>query len=140
MEQPVLSSLAISNGNNCNDGRGRAPSVCVWRAAHGSSCWRPKAWTTIRIAGEVGVGRIQVGRWRKRFAQRGLSGIEADLPRSGRKRRIDAGKIVRLTTQSTPQGATHWSTRTLAAKVGISASSVLRIWRTNGLKPHLVET
>ncbi len=93
-----------------------------------------------QIAGEVGVGRIQVGRWRKRFAQSGLSGIEADLPRSGRKRRINAGKIVRLTTQSTPEGATHWSTRTLAAKVGISDSSVLRIWRANGLKPHLVET
>jgi len=93
-----------------------------------------------QIAGEVGVGRIQVGRWRERFAQSGLSGIEADLPRSGRKRRINAGKIVRLTTQSTPQGAPHWSTRTLAAKVGISDSSVLRIWRANGLKPHLVET
>ncbi len=49
-------------------------------------------------------------------------------------------KVVRLTTQSTPQGATHWSTRTLAARVGISDSSVLRIWRANGLKPHLVET
>ena len=93
-----------------------------------------------QIAGEVSVGRIQVGRWRKRFAQSGLAGIEADLPRSGRKRRINAAKVVRLTTQSTPQGATHWSTRTLAARVGISDSSVLRIWRANGLKPHLVET
>ena len=93
-----------------------------------------------QIAGEVSVGRIQVGRWRKRFAQSGLSGIEADLPRSGRKPRINAGKIVRLTTQNTPEGATHWSTRTLAARVGISDSSVLRIWRANGLKPHLVET
>jgi transposase len=62
------------------------------------------------------------------------------LPRSGRKPRINAGKLVRLTTQSTPEGATHWSTRRLAAKVGISDSSVLRIWRANGLKPHLVET
>ena len=93
-----------------------------------------------QIAGEVSVGRIQVGRWRKRFAQNGLSGIEADLPRSGRKPRINADKIVRLTTQNTPEGATHWSTRTLAARVGISDSSVLRIWRANGLKPHLVET
>jgi len=52
-----------------------------------------------QIAGEVSVGRIQVGRWRKRFAQSGLSGIEADLPRSGRKPRINADKIVRLTTE-----------------------------------------
>ena len=93
-----------------------------------------------QIAAAVSVGRIQVGRWRKRFAESGLPGIETDLPRSGRKPRINAAKIVRLTTQSTPQGATHWSTRTLAASVGISDSSVLRIWRANGLKPHLVET
>jgi transposase len=93
-----------------------------------------------RIAAAVSVGRVQVGRWRKRFAESGLAGIETDLLRSGRKRRINAAKVVRLTTQSTPQGATHWSTRTLAAKVGISDSSVLRIWRANGLKPHLVET
>ncbi len=93
-----------------------------------------------RISAELGVGRVQVGRWRKRFAESGLGGIETDLPRSGRKPRINAAKVVRLTTQSTPEGATHWSTRTLAAKVGISDSSVLRIWRANGLKPHLVET
>ena len=93
-----------------------------------------------RIAAAVSVGRVQVGRWRKRFAESGLAGIETDLPRSGRKPRINAAKVVRLTTQSTPQGATHWSTRTMAAKTGISDSSVLRIWRANGLKPHLVET
>jgi transposase len=93
-----------------------------------------------RIAAAVSVGRVQVSRWRKRFAESGLAGIETDLPRSGRKPRINAAKVVRLTTQSTPQGATHWSTRTLAARVGISDSSVLRIWRANGLKPHLVET
>jgi len=79
-----------------------------------------------QIAGEVGVGRIQVGRWRKRFAKSGLSGIEADLPRSGHKRRINAGKIVRLTTQSTPEGATHWSTRTLAAQQ--RAADLARQW------------
>jgi transposase len=93
-----------------------------------------------RIAAMAGVGRVQVGRWRKRFAESGLVGIETDLPRSGRKPHINAAEVVRLTTQSTPQGATHWSTRTLAAKVGISDSSVLRIWRAHGLKPHLVET
>jgi transposase len=93
-----------------------------------------------QIAGELDIGRIQVGRWRERFAQGGLRAIEADLPRSGRKRDIDAAEIVRLTTQSTPEGATHWSTRSLALKAGISDTSVLRIWRANGLKPHLVET
>ena len=92
------------------------------------------------IARELDVGRVQVGRWRERFAKGGLAAIEADLPRSGRKPRIDAAEIVRLTTQSRPEAATHWSTRTLAAQAGISDTSVLRIWQANGLKPHLVET
>lgn len=92
------------------------------------------------IARELGIGRIQVGRWRERFAEGGVAAIESDMPRSGRKRNIDAAEIVRLTTQSTPEGATHWSTRTLAAKAGISDTSVLRIWQANGLKPHLVRT
>jgi len=92
------------------------------------------------IAQRLGVGRIQVGRWRERFAEGGLAAIEADLPRSGRKPRIDAAEIVRLTTQTTPAAATHWSTRSLADQVGISDSSVLRIWQAHGLKPHLVET
>ena len=92
------------------------------------------------IARELDIGRIQVGRWRERFAEGGVAAIESDRPRSGRKRRIAAAEIVRLTTQSMPEGATHWSTRALAAKAGISDTSVLRIWRANGLKPHLVRT
>jgi transposase len=93
----------------------------------------------IAIGKMLGIGRVQVGRWRERFAQGGLGAIEADLPRSGRKRRINAGEIVRLTTQTAPEAATHWSTRTLAAKAGISDTSVLRIWQANGLKPHRVK-
>lgn len=92
------------------------------------------------IARELGIGRIQAGCWRDRFAVGGLVAIEGDLPRSGRKPRIDAAEIVRVTTQTTPEGATHWSTRKLAAQLGISDSTVLKVWRTNGLKPHLVET
>jgi hypothetical protein len=54
------------------------------------------------IARELGVGRIQVARWRARFADGGVGAIQADLPRSGRKRRIDAAEIVRVTTQRVP--------------------------------------
>ena len=92
------------------------------------------------IAERLGIGRIQTGRWRERFASGGLNAIEADLPRSGRKRQIDAVEIVRLTTQTTPRGATHWSTRKLAAEVGVSDTSIQRIWQANGLKPHRVDT
>lgn len=92
------------------------------------------------IAGQLNIGRVQVGRWRERFAGEGLSAIEGDLPRSGRKPKIDAVEVVRLTTQTTPKTATHWSTRKLAAEVGVSDTSVLRIWQANGLKPHRVDT
>lgn len=92
------------------------------------------------IAAELNVGRIQVGRWRERYAEGGLAVIERDLPRSGRKPIVDAAEIVRLTTQTTPKAATHWSTRTLAKEAGVSDTTVLRVWQSHGLKPHRVDT
>lgn len=92
------------------------------------------------IATELGIGRVQVGRWRERYAEGGLPVIERDLPRSGRKHIVDAAEIVRLTTQATPKAATHWSTRTLAKEVGVSDTTVLRVWQSHGLKPHRVDT
>ena len=91
------------------------------------------------IAEELDIGRVQVGRWRARYAQGGLAWIERDLPRGGRPSKVDAAEIVRLTTQTLPEAATHWSTRTLAAKLGVSDTTVLRVWHRNGLKPHLVD-
>jgi transposase len=91
------------------------------------------------IAELMGVGRIQVGRWRERYAAGGLKAIAQDLPRGGRKPKIDPAEIVRLTTQTKPQGATQWSTRTLAAVAGVSDTTVQRIWKARGLKPHLVK-
>lgn len=93
-----------------------------------------------RIAEQLNIGRVQVGRWRERYALEGLSGIEKDRPRGGRKTQIDAAEIVRLTTQTLPDNATHWSTRTMAAASGISEKSVRRIWKAHGLKPHLEKT
>jgi transposase len=92
------------------------------------------------IAQELGVGRVQVGRWRARYAEGGLAAIEKDLPRGGRPPKIDAAEIVRLTTQTRPESATHWSTRTLAARAGVSDTAVLRVWRAHGLKPHLMRS
>ena len=92
------------------------------------------------IARRLEISRGQVIAWRGRFADGGIKAIVSDLPRSGRKPRIDAAEIVRVTTQTTPEGATHWSTRKLAAKLGVSDTTVLKVWRTHGLKPHLVET
>ena len=93
----------------------------------------------LAIAEMLDVGRIQVARWRERFAKAGFSAIERDLPRGGRPTdRSKEAQIVQLTTQSTPEAATHWSTRSLAKVVGVSDTMVHRVWRKHGLKPHLV--
>jgi transposase len=97
-------------------------------------------WENQAIASELKIGRVQVGRWRERYAQGGLAAIERDLPRGGRKPKVDAAEIVRRTTQTLPAAATQWSTRTLAAEMGVSDSTVLRVWHAHGLKPHRVES
>ncbi len=94
------------------------------------------------IAEEMGLCRQTVGRWRERFTTESMDGL-ADRPRSGRPVRIQSpalDEIVRLTTQSTPVAATHWSTRTLAPIVEVSPSTVARVWRAHGLKPHRVKS
>jgi transposase len=95
------------------------------------------------IAAAVGMDSHTVARWRGRFLQAGLAGLEKDAPRSGRKPRLRnrlARKIVERTTQSVPENATHWSVRTLAEMMDISPSMVHRVWKANGLKPHLTRT
>jgi transposase len=99
--------------------------------------------TNLEIADITGAKPHTIGRWRNRFAELRLDGITKDLPRGGRPRarreRIES-EIIRITTQETPENATHWSTRTLAKKLGVSQSMVHRVWKANGLKPHLVRT
>ncbi len=90
------------------------------------------------IATRLGVGRVQVSRWRERYAQLRFAGIERDLPRGAPPIKVDVARLVELTTQSKPAAATHWSTRKMAATLGVSAASVSRHWRASGLKPHLV--
>jgi len=95
------------------------------------------------IASELGCTRRTVGTWRNRFAKQRLKGVEKDAPRGGRTPSVRAAKeaeIIAKTTQETPEGATHWSVRTMAAAVNVSHSTVQRVWRDNGLKPHLVKT
>jgi transposase len=92
------------------------------------------------IAAALRLGRHTVARWRSRFLQSGVKGIEKDAPRPGRVRKIDSEEIIRKTTQEKPDNATHWSTRTMACALGISEASVRRAWHAHGLKPHLVDT
>jgi transposase len=95
------------------------------------------------IAAEVGVSAQKAARWRNRFLELGMPGLEKDAPRPGRApsiARAKVKKVIHMTTQEKPANATHWSTRTMAAAVGISEATVRRIWHKHGLKPHLVET
>jgi transposase len=95
------------------------------------------------IAERVGTSRPTVGLWRRRFAESGISGIERDAPRGGRppKERNDlVAEILRKTLQETPRDGTHWTTRSLARELGANQSLVQRVWKANGLKPHLIRT
>lgn len=96
-----------------------------------------------QIARQLSMSRFKVSRWRQRFARHGFAGIEKDAPRPGRTPSTSpetVERMVRMTTQQKPPSATHWSTRTLAAAVGVSPSTVRRVWRAHGLKPHRLKT
>src|SRR6202000_2854892 len=83
-----------------------------------------------------------VGYWRRRFSQGGVESLW-DEPRPGAPRQIGDEKIqqvIDLTLQSKPVAATHWSTRLMAQKLDMSQSTIGRIWRAFGLKPHRHET
>jgi transposase len=98
--------------------------------------------TLEETAEQLGVVRQTVSRWLGRYVEQGLAGVEKDAPRSGRPPRILSSKIAEIvekTTQEKPAGCTHWSTRIMAPVVGVSASSVGRIWRAHGLQPHRVK-
>ena len=96
-----------------------------------------------QIGALMNISRQKAGRWRDRYAELGLAGIEKDAPRPGRKRRIDdkqRGAVVRKTLREKPEGHTHWSRATMALATGHSASTIGRIWREHGIKPHRIET
>jgi transposase len=94
------------------------------------------------VAARLGVSDATVGKWRARFVAGGPQGL-LDEPRPGRPRTIadeDVARVIALTLEETPPEATHWSTRSLAARAGMSHQSVARIWRAFGLQPHRTET
>jgi transposase len=93
------------------------------------------------IAARLGCNKSTVGRWRGRFARRGLDGLH-DEPRPGKPRSIgdeDIERVIVKTLEDKPPNATHWSTRSMAAATGLSQTAISRIWRAFGLKPHQTE-
>lgn len=95
-----------------------------------------------RAISKRGLGSEQtVCLWRQRYAEYGIEGLQ-NQPKPGRPRTISQDKIAEIvaTTITPPEGVTHWSARRLAKQVGVSRSTVHRIWQTHDLKPHRVET
>jgi transposase len=94
------------------------------------------------IASELGVSKHTVGKWRERFARWRTDGL-LDEPRPGAPRQIRDEQVAALidrTLSTHPDGATHWSLRTMAKAAGLSASTVGRVWRAFGLQPHRSES
>jgi transposase len=98
--------------------------------------------TNTAIAERLGVRKQTVGKWRARFVARRLDGL-LDEPRPGTPLRVsdkEVEHVLRLTLESLPKDATHWSTRSMAKRCGLSQATVGRIWRAFALQPHRVET
>ena len=92
----------------------------------------------IHIAERLGTTRETVGKWRQRFLERGIQGLYDQL-RPGRPRTHSDERVAELLTktlQTKPEGATHWSTRTMAEATGLSSAYVHRVWRAFGVQPH----
>jgi transposase len=94
------------------------------------------------VAQALGVTRMTVGKWRRRFLAQGVEGL-LDEPRPGRPRTVsdeDVERVLVMTLESQPADATHWSTRSMAKASGISQTTVHRIWRAFALQPHRTES
>ncbi|MDA8296223.1 MAG: helix-turn-helix domain-containing protein [Actinomycetota bacterium] len=90
------------------------------------------------VARACGVSADTVRRWRNRFAERGVEGIGEIAPGRGRKPEVSdrvAEQILHLTFHQQPEGATTWSSRALARRVGVSKDTVARVWRSHGVRP-----
>ena len=117
------------------------PQKVVWRAR--IVLLANDGLTATAIAAAVGKSVLTVRRWRRRYLAKGVDGLLKDATRPPRRKPLTAEKIadvVHMTLHEKPPNATNWSVRSMAAAAGISHTSVQRIWRAHGLKPHLVET
>jgi transposase len=94
------------------------------------------------IAEKLHITLPTVGKWRQRFLEDRLEGL-VDEPRPGAPRTITDAKIetiINQTLETKPDNSTHWSTRDMAKRVGLSQSAIVRIWQAFELKPHLHKT
>lgn len=98
--------------------------------------------TVDKVARTLETSERAVYRWRKRFKDQGLDGLQ-DQKRSGQPKKISAEKVkevLRLTVECVPREATHWSVRLMAKAAGITTWQVRQIWQAADLKPHRLQT
>lgn len=100
-----------------------------------------KGWPNEDIVHELSTNKMTVSKWRRRFAQRGLAGLQ-DAPRPGRPARLSAEQLNRVLTEVTrpPQSRARWSCRSMARHAGLSKRRVQQLWQRNDLKPHRTRT
>jgi len=121
-------------------GRRKTAQDLALRARIVLACAQGKSHTV--VSRSLGLSQPTVGKWRGRFVGRRLDGL-LDEPRPGAPREItdaEVERVITLTLESTPSQATHWSTRLLAQRCGMSQSAVSRIWRAFALQPQRSET
>jgi len=105
-------------------------------------CCANRGATNREVAKALGVSEAMVGKWRRRFVENRMNGL-ADDPRPGAPRKITDDQVEAVivkTLEEKPKDATHWSTRSMAAQVGMSQTTVNRIWQAFGLQPHRAES
>ena len=120
--------------------RPKTAQALALRARMILGCAEGRSNTTVGT--DLGVSDETVGKWRSRFLERRLDGL-SDEPRSGRPRAVtddDVERVITLTLETAPRDATHWSTRSMAQRSGLSHNTVSRIWRAFGLQPHRTGT
>jgi transposase len=121
--------------------RAKSSQALALRARIVLACAEPGA-SNKQVAVEVGCSQPTVGKWRARFLARRLDGL-SDEDRPGRPAVIGLDRVedvVIATLEQTPRDATHWSRKSMAERSGLSKSTIGRIWRDFGLKPHLADT
>jgi transposase len=121
----------VANRNSPQKHVWRAKIVLLTAGGHG----------TAEIMRATGKAKTVIWRWQERFGEEGVAGLWRDKTRPSRIRPLSpeaAERIVALTLAGPPPAASHWTGAAMAKAAGISVSSVQRIWRTHGLRPHLI--
>jgi transposase len=98
--------------------------------------------SNVEVADRLGINRMTVGKWRSRFVAHRLDGL-VDEERTGRPPSItldQVEEVIVATLEQKPRNATHWSRASMAQRSGLSRSTIGRIWRDFGLKPHQADT